>query len=223
MDVLDFRLPPLRDLLPEDALQAFHARARRVRFSDGQSLHARGDEAARLCMVAEGAVRLGRFQPGGAFNLVAMVGPGGHFGEVGVQRTAHTHDGFAAGVCEIDIIDTAAMEDLLTHQPGFALALWRTNTSRLNALLELYDDARTLGVPTRLAKMIYVHAGRGALADGVACRQRDLAELLGASQVSVGNALKELEKAGLVEAGYRCVRVPDRAKLKAWLRKSAAT
>lgn len=222
MDLLDFRLTPLRDYLPGEAYQEACRRAHRKKFGDGQPLHARGDQAPRLCIVGNGAVRIGRVGPDGSFKLVTILGPGGHFGDLGLQRAAYTHDGYAVGDCEILVIEAAALDDLLRNQPGFALGIWRCNTARLNALLELYEDARTLGVTERLAKVIYVHTGRGELANGVACRQRDLAELLGVSEVSVGNALKELEKAGLVETGYRCVTVPHKARLKSWLRKSGA-
>ncbi len=222
MDVLDFCLPPLWKYMPDAACHAARKRARRVKFVDGQALHARGDRSPRLCVIVEGVLRFGRFQPGGSFNMVAMLGVGGHFGDVALQRGAYTHDVFSVGPSEIDVIDGTALETLLREEPGFALGLWHANTARLNALLELYDDARTLGVPARLAKVIYLHMGRGQVADGVACLQRHLAELLGVSQVSIGNALKELEKAQLVETGYRCIRVPSKARLLTWLRRSRA-
>jgi Mn-dependent DtxR family transcriptional regulator len=60
------------------------------------------------------------------------------------------------------------------------------------------------------------------LANGVACLQRDLAELLGVSQVAVGKAIRELESAGLVQSGYRQLIVPNKGTLKAWLRRSGA-
>lgn len=222
MDVLDFRIAPLRDYLPDKTYREACDRAHLKNYKDGQSLHARGDASPRLCIVAEGAVRLGRVRPDGSFNLVSVLGVGGHFGDVSLQRAVYTHDGYAAGDCEVFVVNAALLEDLLRNLPGFALGLWKCNTARLNALLELYDDARTLDVTARLAKVIYVHTGRGKLKDGVACRQRDLAELIGVSEVSIGNALKELSDAELVEPGYRCVKVPNKAKLKAWLRSTGA-
>ncbi|MEO1151786.1 MAG: Crp/Fnr family transcriptional regulator [Pseudomonadota bacterium] len=222
MDRLDFRVGTLLDYLPEQTYRAVCEKAHRKTFSDGNMLHLRGDRSPRLCIVANGTVRLGRFHPDGSFNLVTELGVGGHFGDIGLQHAAYTHDGIAVGDCEIYVIEADVLDELLRSQPGFALGIWRCNTARLNAVLELYDDALTLGVTARLAKVIHIHVGCGALADGVACRQRDFAELLGVTEVSIGNALKDLEKAGLVETGYRCVRVPDTAKLEAWLLKSAA-
>ena len=223
MDLLDFGIGALQNYMPDAAYEEAVRRSRRMIFNDGQALHARGDAPVRLCIVASGAVRIGRFLPDGAFNLISIVGVGAHFGEIGSLRTVRTHNAYAVGRCEIDYIDVEAMEDLLLNQPGFVLGLWKANTARLNALLELYDDARTLAVSVRLAKVIYVHTGRGKLTNGVACLQRDLAELLGVSQVSIGNALRKLERARLVETGYRSVIVPDKNKLKAWLRDSNAT
>jgi CRP-like cAMP-binding protein len=219
MDILDFRIGTLRDFLPDDVYRDVCQRAPRRKFSDGQSLHRRGDPSPRLCIVAEGAVRIGRVRPDGSFNLVCVLGVGGHFGDVGLQCEANTHDSYAVGHCEIFVLESALLEDILCHQPGFSLGLWRCNTARLHALLELYDAARTFGVLARLAKILYIHTGRGDLENGVNCRQRDLADLLGVSEVSIGNALKVLENSGLIKNGYRCVLVPNKPNLESWLKK----
>ncbi|NWH07308.1 MAG: Crp/Fnr family transcriptional regulator [Alphaproteobacteria bacterium] len=222
MDLLDFGLKPLRDHLSEAVKGEVRRRAQRRRFEDKQALHMRGDDEARLCIVASGMVRFGRFQHDGSFKLLAMLGPGAHYGDVALQRHAFTQNVYALGPTEIDVIDAAALEILLRDQPELAVALWRCNTARLNAVLELYDDARTLNVTARLAKVIYVHMGRGEVANGVACLQRDLAELLGVSKVALGNAMRDLERAGLVQSGYRRIIVLNKAKLKSWLRTSGS-
>jgi len=222
MDLLDFGLKPLCDYLSETVKGELRRRSQRRRFEDGQALHMRGDSEARLCIVAAGMVRFGRFQHDGSFKLLATLGPGAHYGDVALQRQAFTQNVHALGRTEIDVIDAVSLETLLSSLPELAIALWHCNTARLNAVLELYDDARTLNVTARLAKVIYVHTGRGKLANGVACLQRDLAELLGVSQVAVGKAMRELESAGLVQSGYRQILVPNKGKLKSWLRRSGA-
>lgn len=222
MDLLDFGLKPLCDYLSEVVKGELRRRSQRRRFEDGQAVHMRGDSEARLCVVAAGMVRFGRFQHDGSFKLLATLGPGAHYGDVALQRQAFTQNVHALGRTEIDVIDAVSLETLLSDQPELAIALWHCNTARLNAVLELYDDARTLNVTARLAKVIYVHTGRGKLANGVACLQRDLAELLGVSRVAVGKAMRELESAGLVQSGYRQIIVPNKGKLKSWLRRSGA-
>jgi len=222
MDLLDFGLKALSDYLSEAVKRGIAQRAQRRLFADGQEMHARGDDGARLCIIVTGAARFGRFQHDGSFKLLTMLGPGAHYGDVALQRREFTQSVFAVGHSEVDVLEASALDELLNEQSGLAIALWRCNTARLNAVLELYDDARTLPVAARLAKVVYVHMGRGDIPDGVACLQRDLAALLGVSQVSIGNALRELERAGLVKAGYGKVMVPDKAKLKLWLRKSGA-
>lgn len=222
MDVLDFAVGRLRDFMAEADFEEVCRHTRRLHYDDGDPIHSRGDGNPRLCIVAQGALRFGRYQPGGSFTLVGMIGEGGHFGDTSLQRMAYTHDVFAMGRTAVDVIDRGPMEMLLSEVPGFGVGLWRATAARLNAVLDLYEDARSLSVPARLAKVVYLHAGRGQMADGVMCLQRELAEVLGVSQVSIGNALRELERAGLVEAGYRCVQVPDKEKLRAWLKKTAA-
>lgn len=222
MDLLHFGLMPLSAYLSNAVRHDLQRCAQRRRFDGGQALHRQGDDRARLCLVAEGIVRFGRFQHDGSFKLLSMLGPGAHYGDVALARQAFTQNVFAVGSCAIDVIDASALETLLGDHPALAIALWRCNTARLNAVLELYDDARTLSVAARLAKVIYIHTGRGALPGGVACLQRELAELLGVSTVAVGNAMRDLQKAGLVEPGYRRIMVPDKSRLKAWLRASGA-
>lgn len=222
MDLLNFGLKPLTDYLPQSLVQALRDKAQRRVFEDGQTVHLRGDKRARLCIVAEGGVRFGRFQHNGSFKLLGMMGPGAHYGDVALQRSAFTQNVYAIGRSEIDVIEAPALQGLLAREPGLAIAMWQCSTARLNAIMELYDDARTLPVTARLAKVIYIHAGRGELADGVACLQRDLADLLGVSQVAIGHAMRDLEKAGLVKSGYRKVTVLDRARLRSWLRQSGA-
>jgi CRP/FNR family transcriptional regulator len=222
VDLLDFGLKPLSDYFSEVLKREVRRRALRRSFEDKQALHLRGDDDARLCIVASGMVRFGRFQNDGSFKLLAMLGPGAHYGDVALQRQTFTQNVYAVGRTEIDVIDAAVLDRLLREQPELAISLWRCNTARLNAVLELYDDARTLNVAARLAKVIYVHAGRGELSNGVACLQSDLAELLGVSKVAVGTAMRELERAGLVQSGYRQIIVPNKSKLKAWLRRSGA-
>jgi CRP/FNR family transcriptional regulator len=222
MDLLDFGLRPLSAYLSEAVRTEVRRRSQRRNFEDKQALHTRGDDQTRLCIVVAGRVRFGRFQHDGSFKLLAMLGPGAHYGDVALQRQAFTQNVYACGRTEIDVIDAAMLEMLLRDLPELAVALWRCNTARLNAVLELYDDARTLSVTARLAKVIYVHLGRGAMANGVVCLQSDLAELLGVSKVAVGKAMRDLEQSGLVQSGYRQIIVPNKAKLKAWLRKSGA-
>lgn len=222
MDLLDFGLKPLSAYLPEAVMSEVRRRAQRRSFKDSQAVHERGDEGARLCIIVAGKLRFGRFQYDGSFKLLAMLGPGAHYGDVALHRQAFTQSVFADGRVEIDVFDAETLEAILIDQPELAVALWRCNTERLNAVLELYDDGRTLGVTARLAKVIYVHTGLGELPNGVACLQRDLADLLGVSKVAIGKAMRDLERAGLVKSGYRQIIVPNKTKLKAWLQNSGA-
>jgi CRP/FNR family transcriptional regulator len=222
MDLLDFGLKPLSDYLSGEVRSEVRRLSQRRSYGDKDALHMRGDGPARLCMIVEGKVRFGRFQHDGSFKLLAMLGPGAHYGDVALQRRSFTQSVYASGPTEIEVIDAASLETLLRKHPDLALALLRCNTARLNAVLELYDDARTLNVTARLAKVIYVHLGRGGLVNGLVCLQSDLAELLGVSKVAVGKAMRELEQSGLVQCGYRQIIVPDKSKLKAWLRGSGA-
>ncbi len=205
MDLLDFGLKPLSDYLSGEVRSELRRWSQRRSYGDKDALHMRGDGPARLCMIVEGKVRFGRFQHDGSFKLLAMLGPGAHYGDVALQRRSFTQNVYASGPTEIEVIDAASLEALLRKHPDLALALLRCNTAT-----------------ARLAKVIYVHLGRGGLVNGLVCLQSDLAELLGVSKVAIGKAMRELEQSGLVQCGYRQIIVPDKSKLKAWLRGSGA-
>ena len=72
MDVLDFGLKPLSTYLSDAVRHDLQQRAQRRMFGDGQALHRQGADRARLCLVAEGKVRFGRFQHDGSFKLLSM-------------------------------------------------------------------------------------------------------------------------------------------------------
>lgn len=223
MDVLDYRVPPLRDYLDDELYKFACAQSLTRKFDDGEAVHARGDDNVRFCIVAQGAVNFGRFHPDGSFNLLIAMGPGSHFGDIALLRTVRSNNAFCVGPTHIHFFNAATLDMLVESRPDFVIAMWRCNAARLGMMLELYDDARTLSVTKRLAKAIHLHAKR-AEGEGeycLACSQRDLADLLGVSEVSIGNALKELRGHGLVVPAYRNIRVPDIDRLAAWISNSS--
>lgn len=120
----------------------------------------------------------------------------------------------------IDHLDQDAFDQLLEH-PAIIRALYLVASFRLCVALDLLDDMRLLTPDVRLAKLIMRmhHASGGSLR--LEFLQEDFAGMLGVSTVTLAKSLRQLENHGLVEAGYRHVRVSDPGRLAAWVQQES--
>lgn len=196
--------------------------ARRKTYSDGEFVHSRGDEDPTMEVVIEGELRLVRLRPNGTQSLVTVVRPGQHIADIlllGNYRRSHT--AIAIGPTVIDHYDRQAFDQLIQNHEVLH-ALYRLACFRLAMSISTADDLRSLSREAHLGKLLYaVTAGKGRN-DWVEIVQEDLASFLGVSGMTVAKALTRLKNEGLIETGYRKIRVPDRAQLKAWVDREQA-
>ena len=95
------------------------------------------------------------------------------------------------------------------------LALHRVTAARLSGSMSMAEDLRGLRREAHLAKILLALRPQ---ADGsIDCVQEDLAALLGTSVMTLSKGLGLLRREGLIETGYRTLRIVDRARLRAWL------
>ncbi|MBL8772012.1 MAG: Crp/Fnr family transcriptional regulator [Phenylobacterium sp.] len=219
LDPLDYGVTPLSArLTPEDAAD-LAARASRAHFPDRQSIFARGERRPQFCLVVEGGVRLSRTSLSGKRVSGGLLGPGQHFGyataALGRERI---YDVIAVGETVIDRIAADDVTRLVERSPRLALALLRDTTERAALLMQLLDDVRLLPPAARIARLL----GDSLRTQGgnqlIRCLHEDIAAIIGVSSMTVAKALGELAALGLVETAYRCVRLPDPPRLRAWLR-----
>ena len=218
MASIDMGAPALTDLLTPDDLTHLRAASRRMRYVDGQMVHARGDPATRLSLVTEGAVRFVRRGRDGRLVTVSACGAGHSYGYLlASRRTTRTHEAVALGPTVVDHIAQAELEPLLRDRPSLARALLELASVRLMIAIDLYDDARRLPPRVRLAKLLLLSLRPGGEAGVVEGLQEDLAQALGVSDVTLSAALRVLADLGLVETGYRRITVPSAPRLRAWI------
>lgn len=209
--------PVLLDLLSPATCEWMAALARRRDYADGELVHVRGDRHCTMDVVIAGRIRLERLRQDGSKSFISMIGPGQHVADVLMLRgEPRTHNAVATGAVKIDHYDLAAFEQLIA-QPDVLLALYRIAGFRLNAALAMVDDLRTLSREAHLAKLLLTLTAQGTGSTSVGVVQEDLAAILGVSAMTVAKSLALLKREGLIETGYREVRVPDRARLKQWL------
>ncbi|MFM5955267.1 MAG: Crp/Fnr family transcriptional regulator [Novosphingobium sp.] len=209
----------LLDLLSPAVCARLAEPALRKAYRGGELIHSRGDMQAGMGIVIRGRVKLCRIHPNGTQTFVSMVRQGQHFGDVLLfgKRRRRTHDALAEGAVLIDHYDAAAFERVLDI-PEVIKALYRVTAQRLTGAMAMNDDLRSLPREVHLAKILLVLWRQGGERNSLTCIQEDLAALLGTSPVTLSKCLVTLKREGLIETGYRQVRILDPELLRGWLK-----
>lgn len=204
--------------LREDILGCGVAR----RYRDGWSCTLRGGRAEAWMCVARGAVRLSASGVSGRSFSLAYLKPGSWFGDVALfDGGAVAHDAQAHGDTTLLCIGGSDFHTLLARHPALLPALLQLNCRRLRALFERLEDSHTLPLATRLARqlqrLLASHGRRetAGLRIGLRLTQDELAQMIGASRQRVNQALRGLERAGVLDPDPRGILVLDVARLAA--------
>ena len=212
----------LLDMLSPWACGWLAALAHRRSYADGELIHSRGDPVQSMGIVIKGEVKLVRLVANGSHTFVSLIRAGQNFGDtvfLGMRR--RTHDAIAVGEVEIDHFDAPAFEQILGNHE-VVRALYRVTAQRLGGSMAMCDDLRSLPRDVHLAKILLSMWKRQGGQTVFACTQDDLASLLGTSIMSLSKHLAVLKQAGLVETGYRQVRIVSPKELQNWLRLQAS-
>jgi CRP/FNR family transcriptional regulator, cyclic AMP receptor protein len=215
--LVDLSGPVLLDLLTPPTRAWMASLARRREYADGELVHARGDAMPTMEVVISGSMKLVRLRQDGSLSFVTMVGPGQHVADVLMLGSEpRTHNAVAVGTVTIDHYDHDAFQELVAR-PEVLLALYRIAGIRLNAAIAMIDDLRTLSREAHLAKLLLTFTSGSAADQAIGVVQEDLASILGISAMTLAKSLALFKSEGLIETGYRQVRVTDRKRLRQWL------
>jgi len=211
------------DLLSSEAQDALEAVEHRYTYEDGRTIFSSGDEGDRLIIVRSGAVRMGRVSPSGRETILAVLGQGHFIGIMGVLTgRKRTQNAVAVGDTTIGYISKAEFLAMMAEYPEIASAALPITLSRLNVALNMLDDLRLLPLPAYTAVFLQNMLDATDEPGVLKWNQSDLAVTIGASRVSVGKALKQLEAEGLVILKYGAIEVPDAQALSDWIDQARA-
>lgn len=188
-------------------------------YQGGQLIHSVGDEGDRLIIVRSGAVRVGRIELSGKETILAVLGKGHVIGIIGVLTgRKRNQNAVTVGETTIGFVQKADFLALMQRRPEIAGAILPMALNRLNMAFNIVDDIRLLNLTAFTASMILKNLPEEAELSGVLhWKQSDLAVAVGASRVSVGKALKRLERGGLIALKYGTIEVPDTKALSDWI------
>lgn len=217
--ILDHGSLKFIDVLSPEVQSEIEAVERRHTYPDGRMIHSSGDDGDRLIIVRSGAIRVGRIDPSGKEAMLAVLGAGHVLGIIGVLTgRKRNQNAVTVGETTVGFVNKADFLSLMERRPEVAGAILPMALNRLNMAFSLFDDIRLLNLTAFTASMLLKNLPENSELSGVLhWNQSELAVAVGASRVSVGKALKKLEREGLITLKYGSIEVPDAQSLSDWI------
>lgn len=204
-------------LAGEDTAARMHTSYQRT-LAPGEVIFDEGDPADRLYVIRSGEVELVR-ENAARQRVVARLGPGDFFGELGVvlsePRTARA---VAVSQTRLIALDRETLEGMIVDQPEIAIRMIRVLVSRL---IEAERRLAGLGVDDLLGPVVRALLRHGRPDEGsglhVSIKLREIAATAGLSMLEAHRAVHQLMDRELVELVDDELSAPDREKLLACL------
>lgn len=208
-------VPFFTSLKKEDALDLAKKLVPRV-FYVGQTIFHLGDPGGLLYIITHGKVKITRTTSEGNETLLVIFGRSDFFGELALIDDA-PRSASAIALEKTEVL-TLHRDDFLHFMDGnhdFAWQVLQVLTKRIRVLNERMSDIFFLDLPTRLARQLVelakthgVKRRDGILID-IYLTQTDLAEMTGATRVSINKAIGLFRRQGMLETQKRKFLIKD--------------
>ena len=209
----------LLESLSEAELGALEQRCRWRRAGAGQQIIDRSSDDRDVFFVVQGSVRAVDFSPSGREVVYAVIGAGGHFGELsaidGLGRSASV---IAIEPCLLAALTPTQFESLVVGQPQVALELLRGLVAVIRSTDERLSELSTLSAMARvcreLLRLAHVDERSGDCLITPLPTQKELAGRAGTTRETVARTVAQLTREAIVERTGRALRILDRAGLE---------
>ena len=207
---------PILSPLSEDEKRQVLLLSRRRRFQRGEVVVHRDDPADTMHLVQSGSLAVRVLTPLGDVATLAIVGPGGVVGEMGLIRPAGMRSATiqALAATETYSLNRETFDRLRRDHPAVDALLVEILADRVVEMTTRLMDALYTPAPRRVASFIESLADRYSDGSGTATiplTQDDLASLAGTSRLTVSRVLRDMRARGQVEVsrGRLTVRMPE--------------
>ncbi len=191
------------------------------RFGPDQVVFHHGDPGGLLYIITKGKVKISHSTPEGQEALLAILGAGEFFGELALLDDSPR----SATAEAIEPTETLTLhrEDFIRHlsqNPEFTLHVLHTLAQHIRRLNNQISDIFFLDLPARLARILLNLADQHGrkVANGTAIdlslTQTDLAEMTGATRVSINKSLGRFRRMQWVAVNGRKFTILDREALR---------
>lgn len=228
-------MPPLRDSnavqalqvvpffanMPEDHAAELAKSLVPRRFSPSQVIFHLGDPGGLLYLISKGKVKISHTTTEGQEVVLAILGTGDFFGELALlDDSPRSATAIALEVTETWTLHREEFMHYLTDNPEFALHVLKTLARHIRRLNTQLADIFFLDLPGRLARTLLqlaeqygTYTTEGTVIN-LSLTQTDLAEMTGATRVSVNKALGRFRRNGWIHVTGRTLTVRDRKALE---------
>ena len=195
------------------------------RFGPNQIIFHLGDPGGLLYIISSGKVKISHSTADGQEAVLAILGAGDFFGELALLDDSPR----SASAESIEDTETLTLHrdeflNYLDNNPAFARHVLNVLSRRIRHLNNQISDIFFLDLPARLARTLVLLADQHGrkTADGttieLALTQTDLAEMTGATRVSINKAIGRFRRANWVRIQGREVTVLNRQALENLIR-----
>lgn len=175
-------------------------------FAGGTFVFRSGDRAAQVHVVRTGTVELSRVINGRRVAL-QILRPGDVFGDVpAFLGEPEPFDARAVSDCAVLSLDISSLFAMLQTRPHVAKRWIVSLAERMSGLHLRLGDLLAGSLEAQLASIVLREGIDGG---DITLTQDQLAEMLGAARTSIHRVLKRLEHDGLIQLGYRRIKVID--------------
>lgn len=201
----------LTTLRAEDPVFDKHITIRQ--FERGQVVATADDLASRMYVLMDGNINLVCTNNEGRRLVIATLESGAVFGE-GALDAAGDPNVFAeaAGSVSVWVIPSGEARNMTMQYPILGWGLLQTYGMRLMQVENSLEDVAYKKLPERLASLLVELAQDGNIIKGVS--HQALADRLGTYRETVSAILRDFKRQGLVELGYRRIKLTDFELLK---------
>lgn len=212
---------PFFNQLSQDEADALAQRLVPRSFSPDQIIFHLGDPGGLLYIITQGKVKISNSTPDGQEALLAILGTGDFFGELALLDDAPR----SATAEAIEPTETLTLHRnefvrFLSDNPDFAYHVMQTLAKRIRHLNDQISDVFFLDLNGRLARTLLNLSERhgreieSGIQIDISLTQTDLAEMTGATRVSINKTLGRFRRAGWVRVDGRNLIVLDKPALE---------
>ena len=184
-------------------------------YSDGCTIHNRGELKPGLSIIYSGQVKVGNYGLDGKYQQTATLSKADTFGEFTLfNNLPRTHHAMAVGDTKVIQMSASQFSQCIKEHPDLSAFLLSSMGLKLHIALERLDDIQRLPTYIRLAKILLHNVDSQGR---VALRQKDLAEQLGITVLSCHKAIIKLAGLSLVATSYGAINIKNVADFTLWL------
>jgi len=212
---------PFFSNLQNDEVNELAGRLVLRRFGIGQVIFHHGDPGGLLYIISHGKVKITHSTPEGQEALLAILGSGDFFGELALlDDSPRSATAEALEPTETLTLHRSDFRRFIGSNPAFAMHVLQSMARAIRRLNSQLSDIFFLDLPGRLARTLlrladeHGHPVEEGILIDLSLTQTDLAEMTGATRVSINKALGRFRRAGWVRAKGRRFTIVDRAALE---------